>query len=86
MTQLTPPGKPVHGMGYDTVGLLASYTPPALGLVPQVATTYAYDASRRRTSTTLPDGRIVNQVYDTAGRLSRTELPGSEGVIKACNN
>jgi RHS repeat-associated protein len=82
LTQLTPPEKPPHHMSHDSVGLLETYTPPALSLVPNVATTYAYDPSRRRTQTALPDGRIVNQVYDAAGRLSRTELPGAEGVIE----
>ena len=82
MTQLTPPEKPTHGMSYDSVGLLETYTPPALSLVPNVATTYTYDASRRRTATTLPDGRVVNRVYDSAGRLFRTELPAAEGVIQ----
>ena len=82
MTQLTPPEKPTHGMSYDSVGLLETYTPPTLSLVPNVATTYTYDASRRRTATTLPDGRVVNRVYDSAGRLFRTELPAAEGVIQ----
>jgi RHS repeat-associated protein len=82
LTQLTPPEKPAHGMSYDSVGLLESYTPPALSLVPNVATSYAHDPSRRRAQTALPDGRIVNQVHDAAGRLSRTELPGAEGVIE----
>jgi RHS repeat-associated protein len=64
------------------VGLLETSTPPALSLVPNVATSYAYDPCRRRTQAALPDGRIVNQVHDAAGRLSRTELPGAEGAIE----
>jgi hypothetical protein len=76
------PENPPHGMSHDSVGLLETSTPPALSLVPNVATSHAHEPSRRRTQTALPDGHIVNQVYDASGRPSRTKLPGAEGVIE----
>ena len=67
MTQLTPPEKPTHGMSYDSVGLLETYTPPTLSLVPNVATTYPYDAA----SVAAPRRRCLTAGWSTRRRSTR---------------
>lgn len=61
-TAVTPPSKPAHGMAYNLVELLDSYTPPSLasGGGP---TEYAYDLDRALTELVQPGPRVVEHLY-----------------------
>jgi len=54
---------------YTPVNQMAEYLPPDLTSGP-TPTRYTYDTSRRMTSIIRPDGQIVTNEYDSAGRLS----------------
>jgi RHS repeat-associated protein len=77
-TAVVPPSKPAHGMTYNLVELLDSYTPPALA-TGGGATEYAYDLDRALTEVLQPGPRLVEHTYDAAGRPETTTFPG--GVI-----
>ena len=77
-TAVVPPSKPAHGMTYNLVELLDSYTPPALA-TGGGATEYAYDLDRALTEVLQPGPRLVEHTYDAAGRPGTTTFPG--GVI-----
>ncbi|MBK8939706.1 MAG: hypothetical protein IPM79_19315 [Polyangiaceae bacterium] len=77
-TAITPPSKPAHGMSYNLVELLESYTPPAV-VSGGGATEYAYDLDRALTEVLQPGPRLVEHTYDGAGRPETTTFPG--GVV-----
>ncbi len=77
-TAVAPPSKPAHGMTYNLVELLESYTPPTLASGGG-ATEYAYDLDRALTEVLQPGPRLVEHTYDAAGRPETTTFPG--GVI-----
>jgi RHS repeat-associated protein len=72
---VTPPGKPTHVLNYTPVDLVSGYDPPAAGLS-SAATSYNYDVDRALTSIARPDGQLISNTYDGAGRLSTTTIPG----------
>jgi len=74
VASITPPSRPAHSFGYTPVDLEASYTPPDLG-IGNVATTYTYNADRRLTQVTRPDGQSLTLGYDTGGRLATLTAP-----------
>jgi YD repeat-containing protein len=82
ITSITPPGKPTHAFDYTPVNLLDTYYPPALNGVPNVTTQYAYNLNREIDLITRPDGRTIDFVYDTAGRLNTVNLPGNEQYVR----
>jgi len=73
LTAVTPPGKSAHDFAYTAVDLPSTYTPPT---VPGTgATTYAYNPDRQVTTITRPDAAVINNIYDSAGRLSSVVTP-----------
>jgi RHS repeat-associated protein len=79
-TTVTPPGQSAHQLGFTPVDLLASYSPPDLGIGP-VATGYTYDLDHLLSQVTRPDqGTLVYQ-RDAAGRLSLLTLPSGQGAL-----
>jgi RHS repeat-associated protein len=69
LSGLTPPGRPQHSFGYTAVDQIAHYTPPDVNPGSD-QTQYSYDADRRLTLSTRPDGQMINLGYDGAGRLN----------------
>ncbi len=75
---LTPPGRPAHSFSYDSRDFTAQYAPPTV--TPGGPTSYAYNSDMEPTTTTRPDGDVVTNGYDLAGRLSTLTIPrGSFG-------
>jgi RHS repeat-associated protein len=73
LISVIPPGKLAHDFSFTAVNLLSSYTPP---VVPGTGPTrYSYDADRRLSVITRPDGTTVKYNYDHAGRLSLCVTP-----------
>ncbi|MDP2673555.1 MAG: RHS repeat-associated core domain-containing protein [Dehalococcoidia bacterium] len=66
-TSVTMATGAVHQIGYTTVNLDAGYTPPG-----NPGQTKSYDIDRSVTRTTLPGGRMIDNSYDSGGRLSET--------------
>jgi YD repeat-containing protein len=54
-TQIVLSSTDAHDFAFTPVNLMSSYTPPSLGSG-SFATTYGYDADRRLTNVTHPDG------------------------------
>jgi RHS repeat-associated protein len=77
---ITPPSRPDHKFEFTPLDQRKSYNPPDVGLALN-STTYQYNKDRRPVSVTRPDGRIVNMVYDTAGRLDNI-YSGSTGSLR----
>jgi RHS repeat-associated protein len=75
LTNVTPPGKPQHGMTYTPVNLLETYDPPPAGL-PSVSTGYTYDLDRMLRTETRPTGEVITRTPDSAGRLDTVAIPG----------
>jgi RHS repeat-associated protein len=80
VTSITPPGRPPHGFATNAIGLLTAYTPPGVPGLAKTGTTYTYDLDRNLTSVLRPDDLRIDYRYDTAGRLSRLELPQGYGL------
>ncbi len=76
---VTPPGKPLHQLGYTPGDLLESYAPPAAGLATP-GTTYTYDADRMLRIESRPGGVQIVNAPDTMGRLSTVQIP--QGTIQ----
>lgn len=71
---LTLPSGMEHGFGHTPVNLTERYTPP--DVVPgDDSTCYTYDFARALTSVIRPDGKIITNGYDSAGRPSFIEWP-----------
>jgi len=60
---------------HDKDGNLTSITYPAIGSVPAVTITYAYDSRDRLTSVTDWSGRVTNYTWDAAGKLTSVSRP-----------
>lgn len=73
LRSVTPPGKTAHTYLYSPVNLPITYTPPSVAGAG--ATTYTYNTDRDVTKITRPDGAVISNKYDSAGRLSSTVLP-----------
>ncbi len=73
LKSVLPSGQPSHGYSYSPVNLPTAYTPPVLSGTG--ATTYSYNADGDVTKITRPDGAIVTDKFDSAGRLSSIVLP-----------
>jgi RHS repeat-associated protein len=73
LISVTPPGRSAHDFSFNAVNLPSSYTPP---VIPGTgATRYSYDADRRLSLVTQPDGETLTYKYDHAGRLSLLVTP-----------
>jgi RHS repeat-associated protein len=57
-----------HGFGYTPVGLTERYTAPAAGSTP-TNTFWSYNAARQPVALVKPDGTVISNEYDVAGRL-----------------
>jgi YD repeat-containing protein len=68
LTVLTPPGRSAHVFEYDLIDQESAYIPPDLSGV-QTITRYNYNLDKELTRIERPDGRNVNLVYDSGGRL-----------------
>lgn len=75
LRSVTPPGETAHTYSYSPVNLPTTYTPPSVAGTG--ATTYTYNADRDVTKITRPDGSIISNKYDSAGRLSSIILPSA---------
>ncbi|MDD5482365.1 MAG: hypothetical protein PHP98_01745 [Kiritimatiellae bacterium] len=64
---LLPHGKE-HGFGYNPVGLTERYSTPAVDSEP-TNTSWHYNSARQMDYLIKPDGTIISNVYDNAGRL-----------------
>ena len=60
LSGLTPPGRPRTRFGYTPIDLLAQYTPPDVNPGSD-QTQYSYNADRRLTVTTRPDGQTIER-------------------------
>jgi RHS repeat-associated protein len=74
LRSVTPPGRPMHGLQYDSRNLLTSYDPPTLG-AGTWSTTFNYDLDGKLTRIGRPDGQTIGFGYDPAGRPSTVTLP-----------
>ena len=65
----TLPHGETHAFGWTPVGLPASYTAPA---APDAGRRLerAYNAAREQTALVKPDGTVVSNIYDSAGRVA----------------
>ncbi|MBI5516947.1 MAG: hypothetical protein HY909_24405 [Deltaproteobacteria bacterium] len=79
LSAVTPPGRAATRFAYTPLDLLDSVTFPDAGEGPAVAR-YRYDADRKPTAITRPDGEMVTFGYDAAGRLSTTAI--ARGVVR----
>ena len=74
-TQIVLPSTNAHDFAFTPVNLMSSYTPPSLGSG-SFATTYGYDADRRLSNVTHPDGASASYTYDSrTGLLSTVTIP-----------
>jgi RHS repeat-associated protein len=73
LTSVTPPGAAAHGFTYSSVNLPISYSPPVVN--GGGATTYSFSPDREATTITRPDGQVINDNYDAAGRLTSMVTP-----------
>ncbi|MBI3478006.1 MAG: RHS repeat-associated core domain-containing protein [Acidobacteria bacterium] len=64
-------GPRITKLAYGSDGLLSSSTDPL-----NLTTTFTRDLAGRLTSTTLPDGRVINYNYDANGNLVAVTPPG----------
>ena len=64
-TQVILPSGARHDLGYTSVNLDVSYTPPGNGSYVRT-----FNVDRQLTRTTLPGGRFTDQGYDAAGRVT----------------
>ena len=71
-TSVTPPGRPPHTFQYNSVGLLANYTPPLADANSSI--NYSYDTERDLTQVTFPDGQIAAMNYGWFGELTGITL------------
>jgi len=76
VTAITPPGRAAHLFDYTAADLEAEYVPPLLAA--GAGTRYTYDADRRLTRVTRPDGRVIELSYDAEGRLAAVASGGAE--------
>lgn len=83
VTDVTPPGRPVHTFTYDLVGQGELYTPPqASPPLGNVQTSVDYNLDRQVESVTRPDGGIIDFVYGApSGRLESVTLPPGDGSL-----
>jgi choice-of-anchor A domain-containing protein/RHS repeat-associated protein len=66
-----------HALAYTPVGLTERYTAPETGAVP-TNTLWTYNAARQPATLTKPDGTVVSNAYDFAGRLA--SVTASRGI------
>jgi RHS repeat-associated protein len=78
LTSLTPPGRPAHSFGYTASDQMANYSPPDVNPGDD-DTQFDYNAERRLTLITRPDGQTVAVSYDSAGRQSAVTI--ARGVV-----
>jgi RHS repeat-associated protein len=78
LTSITPPGKPLHSFDYNGVNMVDLYDPPNVPSITVDTTQYDYNLDRQIDLVTRPDGRTIDYVYDTAGRLGEIALYGGE--------
>ncbi|HEY2408206.1 MAG TPA: RHS repeat-associated core domain-containing protein [Polyangiaceae bacterium] len=84
LSSVQPPGDSSHGLAYDLLNQLKTYTPPARVSPPPVpveSTGYTYTADRKLNTRTNPDGVTTTWNYDaTTGRLSSISMPSVLGT------
>jgi RHS repeat-associated protein len=72
--RVTTPAGPQHVFAYDALNLLTNYAAPDVGgTVARIA--YAYNLERQLTAMTRPDGSVITNFYDAAGRLAEVRAP-----------
>ena len=82
LSTLTPDGKPVHQLSYTPLGQLSEYASPAGtlstdGTCPAGTQCWGYSLDRELEDITLPDGTIVDYVYDPDNAtLTSVNVPG----------
>lgn len=71
-----------HQYGYNPVGLTERYSSPSVDSVP-TNTFWRYNAARQMDYLVKPDGTVISNVYDSAGRLvaTRAEKDGAVDEI-----
>lgn len=70
----TTPAGTRHAFAYDALNLLTNYSAPEVsGTTARIA--YAYNLERQLTSLTRPDGSVLTNLYDAAGRLAEVRAP-----------
>jgi RHS repeat-associated protein len=72
-SQIVLPSTEAHDFAFTPVNLLSTYTPPSLASG-NVATTYSYDADRRLTNLTHPDGASASYAYNQYSGLLTSAL------------
>ena len=82
LSTLTPDGKPTHQLSYTPLGQLSEYASPAGalstdGTCPAGTQCWGYSLDRELEDITLPDGTIVDYVYDPdKATLTSVDVPG----------
>ncbi|NLG01805.1 MAG: choice-of-anchor A family protein, partial [Lentisphaerae bacterium] len=66
---VTLPHGAEHAFGYNPLGLTERYTAPAAAAAP-TDTLWTYNAARQPVALLKPDGTVISNAYDAAGRLS----------------
>jgi RHS repeat-associated protein len=67
-------GRPAQQFQFNSVNFLSSYEPPSLG-AGVWSTAYQYNADRKLTQITRPDGLAIEFGYDAAGRRRTISVP-----------
>ena len=73
LSGLTPPGRPLHSFSYTAIDQIAQYSPPDVNPGSD-QTQYSYNADRRLTLSTRPDGQTTTAGFDSAGRLNAVTI------------
>ncbi|MGE4130792.1 MAG: PKD domain-containing protein [Bdellovibrionales bacterium] len=74
LTGITPPGRPIHQLLYNSMNRLSEYLPP--NLITPTNTTYAYSLDNKLTSIRRPDGALLSLNYDAQkGHLNSIITP-----------
>ncbi|MGH8576908.1 MAG: hypothetical protein ACREXJ_08360 [Gammaproteobacteria bacterium] len=77
LTSLFPPGQPAHLFDYTVLDQEKDYTPPAVDTF-DPATHYTYNRDKQLELITRPDGKVLDFVYDGAGRPQSLTAPHGE--------
>ncbi len=82
--RVTLPHGADHAFGYNPLGLTERYTAPETGAVP-TNTLWTFNAARQPVTLLKPDGTVISNAYDAAGRLSSvTASRNGEADTVAC--
>ncbi len=65
LKNISAPGKPQHDFEYELDGTISTYTPPVVSNVTNTTTEYTYNADRKITNVTRPDGKAIDYNYNS---------------------